>query len=194
MDLGSGVPVDLPSSDDSSSSSSSSSGSSSSSSSKSSLKSLSSLESRTNASIEKMAKQSDESNELSGTNLPAIGDEHVIDGIHEDEPTIESNQPLGTNAPGIEEFTEKKDDDSRNVDDYDIEVIEGAEATALKLDPYPEAGENVDVDEGYHCNEPPIVEKCRDLIYSKWPALNGTFGKLLLVCGVGTVLLYDSVY
>jgi len=194
MDLCSGVPVDLPSSDDSSSSSSSSSGSSSSLSSKSSLKSLSSLESRTNASIEKMAKQSDESNELSGTNLPAIGDEHVIDGIHEDEPMIESNQPLGTNAPGIEEFTEKKDDDSRNVDDYDIEVIEGAEATALKLDPYPEAGENVDVDEGYHCNEPPIVEKCRDLIYSKWPALNGTFGKLLLVCGVGTVLLYDSVY
>jgi hypothetical protein len=152
-----------------------------------------------------MAKQGDESNELSGTNLPAIGDEHVIDGIHEDEPTIESNQPLGMNAPGIaihedvptiavEEFTEKKDDDSRNVDDYDIEVIEGAEAIALKLDPYPEAGENVDVDEGYHCNEPPIVEKCRDLIYSKWPALNGTFGKLLLVCGVGTVLLYDSVY
>jgi hypothetical protein len=62
------------------------------------------------------------------------------------------------------------------VKEDDVKAVDGSEADALRVNPYPKQPPELTSDHNYQCWEPPIVRTSCGLIYVTWPKLEPSFG------------------
>jgi hypothetical protein len=109
------------------------------------------------------------------------------DDLSNDSNAAEAKPASGTNDSSDEEMHKMSGNVADSVTELDtmrvandadeVKPVEGSEADALRVNPYPKIPPDLTSDEQYECREPKIVNSCCSLIFATWPMLKTEFCK-----------------